>query len=408
MLEKYLLYLLIFLIPVQLGRHFYFDFAAIAGIYSDYLLPTLYLTDIIIVFLIVLDIKNTKPKLTRSTILFFSYLVFTTIFIAVNKWAALYKLIKIFEFYYLFKIIVKSKIQLKGIVTAYSLAIIYSSLLSILQFIQQKSIGGLWWFIGERTFYASTPGIAQAVFMDNLILRPYASFAHPNLFGGFLAIGLPLVFILLIKQSKVTKQKWIYIIAFILGTIALVLTFSRAAWLIFFIGLVVTGFLYFKKIKSGVSKNYNWLFLIFIFLFVISILFPLLTTTRKGSLYERKTLIEASVKNIINNSIFGTGLNNSLIQQYSIMPKNLGLFIAQPVHNIYLLTLVELGLCGFLFLLKLMKNLFNGIRGENLKQNVPFLMMLVLGFFDHYLFTLQQGILIFVLFASLGTKKTNL
>ena len=270
MLTKYLLYLLIFLIPIQLGRHFFFSFTTIAGIPSDYLTPTVYLTDCVILLLIFLDIKSviaseTKPPPKRDPaaagqsrsvpphpakagfamtliqnrilFIFLGYCLFSSIFIAVNKWSALYKFIKIIEFVWLFKIIIRAKLKNEFAIISYSLAIIYSSILAIWQFLLQRSVGG-WWFLGERSFYASTPGIALGSAYDFVFLRPYGTFAHPNILAGFLALGLPLGFINLRKDSKAGKlTRAIYSTTLILGTITLILTFSRAAWAALILGL---------------------------------------------------------------------------------------------------------------------------------------------------------------------------
>ena len=48
------------------------------------------------------------------------------------------------------------------------------------EFIKQASLNGLFWWLGERTFTSSTPGIAKAVIDGRLLMRPYATFPHPN------------------------------------------------------------------------------------------------------------------------------------------------------------------------------------------------------------------------------------
>src|SRR3989338_10956322 len=83
-------YLLIILLPVQLAFHFPASFTQIAGIGSDYLTPTLYLTDIIIWTLIILA----KPLRFLSRLgwknlflifLAFLYLLHSALFVSVNK-----------------------------------------------------------------------------------------------------------------------------------------------------------------------------------------------------------------------------------------------------------------------------------------------------------------------------------
>lgn len=413
MVKRRLLYLLIFLLPLQLARHFFSDFSKIAGIHVDYLVPTIYLTDLIVLTLIFLDIREGKPfsvqgkrKFGKPLWIFLGFTFISSIFIADNTGAAVYKLLKLAEFIWLFSILSEIRPNIRSIVTSYSLAIIYSAILAIYQFLLQHSAGGWWWYLGERSFYETTPGIALGSIWGKLYLRPYATFPHPNVLGGFLALGLPLVFFQFWKDRRSDFIRTIiYSLALILGSIALILTFSRAAILIFIILLILICFSENKKIRNylaGIKRAYLG---IFILLFILSVILPLRLSKsikfNKGSLFERSQLTATALANIFKFPVVGTGLNNSIIYQYQKMPKNFGLFVMQPVHNVYLLILTELGSIGFIFLLYFLNNIFQKINRRNIVRFLPFFMLLVLGFFDHYLFTLQQGGLIFILFTSL-------
>src|SRR5476649_2203358 len=56
--SKLLSYLLIFLLPTQLGIHFWPNFSLLLGIRVDYLSPTLYVTDVVILSLIVINARQ--------------------------------------------------------------------------------------------------------------------------------------------------------------------------------------------------------------------------------------------------------------------------------------------------------------------------------------------------------------
>lgn len=411
MVKRRLLYLLILLLPLQLARHFFLDFSKIGGIYVDYLIPTIYFTDLVIFVLFYLDIKDRKRKIGKPLFIFLSFILITSIFIASNTGAALYKFVKVAEFIWLFLILSEIRPNIKSVVTSYSLAIIYSSILAIYQFLLQHSVGGWWWFLGERSFYETTPGIALGSIWGKLYLRPYATFPHPNVLGGFLAIGIPFVIIQLKKDRAPDGSpagrfvKVIYSIALILGSITLILTFSRAAILIFIIFLILFSLSEKSKVRNyliGIKRAYFW---IFIFLFILSVIFPLTISKsiklKKGSLFERSQLTATTLTNIFKFPVFGTGLNNSIIYQYKQMPKSFGTYVMQPVHNAYMLVFAETGGIGFIFLLYFLKNIFQKISRGNIVRFLPFFMLLVLGFFDHYLFTLQQGYLLVVFFSCL-------
>lgn len=406
MVKRRLLYLLILLLPLQLARHFFLDFSKIGGIYADYLIPTIYLTDLVIFVLIFLDIRDGKRKFGKPILIFLGYSLLTSILIADNKGAALYKFLKLVEFAWLLLILSELRPKISQVVTAYSLAIIYSSVLAINQFLIQHSVGGWWWFLGERSFYETTPGIALGSIWGKLYLRPYATFSHPNVLGGFLALGLPLIFINLFRDKNTDFiRSLIYGLAFILGTFTLILTFSRAAILIFFIFLILFYLSEKSKVRNYLIENKRAYFWIFIFLFILSVIFPLRLSKsiklKKGSLFERSQLTVTALTNIFKFPVFGTGLNNSIIYQYKQMPKNFGTYVMQPVHNAYMLVFVETGCIGFIFLLYFLNNFFQKINRGNIVRFLPFFMLLVLGFFDHYFFTLQQGYLLVVFFSCL-------
>jgi hypothetical protein len=77
------------------------------------------------------------------------------------------------------------------------------------------------------------------------------------------------------------------------------------------------------------------------------------------------------------------------------VPRNSnGILLLQPVHNIFLLIVSEIGLVGFGLFSTLLYFFF-----ENRKWSLRFVMGLVgifiISMFDHYLFSLPQGLGVF-------------
>jgi len=432
-----LFYLLLLTLPTQLGRHFFFDFSHILGIRNDYLTPTVFLTDIIIMLIaaiwIVEKVKSQKSLARLSgqakiksmqlkaapfiLLLVVCYLLFSSIFIAANTWIALYKLIKILEFILLGRIISYIRPNILTAVTVVSIDIFYTSLIAIWQFIIQRSIGGVFWWFGERTFYANTPGIATFSLFGRLVLRPYATFPHPNVLGGFLAVGLPILLFFLIYKiaafSRQQKQRGIFlycwfVICFSAGLLAMLLSFSRAAFLVGFTGFIMV--IFWKKIlRDRVKRNLNLFLIIFYILVLISVAVPLFMYKipfGEQSWRERGELINATLNMINQAPLFGVGLNNSILLLRTFVVNAYGLYIFQPVHNIYLLLMAETGLIGFcIFLIILIKILRQPFRSPPIVI-LAFIQLCLLGLFDHYLFTLQQGQLLFAIFASLALYRT--
>lgn len=439
-ISRALFYLLLFFLPTQLGRHFFFDFSFIAGLPSDYLAPVFYVTDGIIILLFCAwtgeniygflrdTIRKSDKKFLRkfsrvplkfvSSHLFLlaglAYVVFTSIFVAGNSWIAVYKFVKLAEYLILGLVIIRIKPKLQTVIYALSVGVFYSSILAIWQFINQSSAGGLLWFLGERTFRVGTPGIAAFSWGGKLILRPYATFPHPNVLGGFLTITVTLLFFYLVKYRKVQRGSAIIWLSacVILGSIGIFLTFSRSAWICAVAGFTIAGFQHAQRhIVAFVKKHGAFTIGLFYFLIVSSVFVPYVLTTvfslRDQSWYERTKLIERALVMWSSSPFVGVGLGNFTVHMRPII-RNIGdLFLFQPVHNVYLLVLAETGLAGVCFFLIFLRKIFWKSVQNNSLVTITLLQLFFLGFFDHYLFTLQQGQLLFAVFTSLAFLPKN-
>jgi hypothetical protein len=252
-----LFYLLIAIFPIQLGFHFWPSWAMVLGRRIDYLSPTLYATDILIGLLLFswftekvsgdwyLVFRKRKinifTQILNTKTLILCIFVITNILVAASRPVAIYTWLKCVEFFLLGLYIVNTKPKFERIVFFLSISILYSSCIAIVQFILQHSLGDIFWLLGERTFSSSTPGIAQIPLClpwavnCPLLLRAYGTFPHPNVLGGFLATMIPFVIykstnIQIYKLKKQIFLRWFYGITIIFGIVALILTFSRSAW----------------------------------------------------------------------------------------------------------------------------------------------------------------------------------
>jgi hypothetical protein len=86
------------------------------------------------------------------------------------------------------------------------------------------------------------------------------------------------------------------------------------------------------------------------------------------------------------------------------MNPNLQSWDYQPVHNIYLLILAELGIIGFI--LWLIPVLFL-TKKSSFICSLLFIVILAISLFDHYFWTLYFGILLFWLTLGLMQKKLD-
>lgn len=353
--QKLVLYFLVFLLPTQLTIHFWPDYSLIFGIRVDYLAPAVYLTDLLVVILILLNFKQIwKFKVILLLVGLFA-LINTSV--SVLPSVTLFKWLKILEII-LLCIIVKGK----DIKTPLYYSLIFFSLIGIVQFCIGSTLGGLFYYLGERNFSLNTPGIALVELFGQNYLRAYSTFPHPNVLAGYL----------LLSTIYLSYKRVKFRITFIVVVVSFLLTFSLSA----FIALVS-----YLLLKDGLSKKYIFLMLI------VSLILPYFSQFKTNSLSkeisERITLAGEAGSAISENFFLGTGLGT--FPAYSS--------IRQPVHNVFLLVFAELGVAGlvivFISLMKLKKTI-----------NHVLLPMLVIGLFDHYFLTIHQAsILLFIIIA---------
>ncbi|MBI5620820.1 O-antigen ligase family protein [Candidatus Gottesmanbacteria bacterium] len=448
MIHQVFFSLLLIFLPTQLGYHFWPEWAMVLGRRVDYLAPTIYLTDILVgltIFFWGLESVNRIMKYelgimvrihkvtsfvihnSRFIILLLA-LVVINIFVATNRPVAVYKWLKAGEFVLLGWYIVRTKPKLSAISFQLSVGVLYSSILAIAQFFFQHSIGGPLWWLGERTFAADTPGIARYDFNVSLFtfhfslfgLRPYATFPHPNVLGGFLAATLPLLLMSLMRPMGPMSQikKRMYVIVLTAGVIALILTFSRSAMVMggAAIAVAIANIKNQKsKIKNTDQKSKRVKQIIFVgiaiaIVYLLSSVFHLQILQRgEESVVVRQQLNNAATKLWTSSPLFGVGLGNFLVRLPEVLPSRT-IYFLQPVHNIYLLLLSEIGIVGIGLIVFLIANLLNHESGimKHGKDKTKFIIhtslfiILLLGLFDHYPLTLQQGQLLLTVLAGMS------
>jgi len=453
----------IFLLPTQISKHFWPDFSFVSGIRVDYLSPTLYITDILLAILFFMSlfritlrsrnkrlgvikiVHGSRFKAQSCSLKFkilnyklnFSFLTFNfelnmiqisyllillfalilgTIF-SKQTLAAFYGLLKILEFsFFGFYIAFYFKTKnIKNFITTLGLSAVLFSSIGIIQFIKQSSIGGVLYYLGERTFSASTPGIANMNINGELVLRPYSTFPHPNVLAFFLLFVNSLIFFQL-GQEKNIKRKIFFIFVLLISTIALFLTFSRIA---IFLYLILLIYFFIQNIKALGKKMIVMLILgLFLFSLYLNFYYYRFFDSRflLKDLIARRDLIDISFEIFKKYPLFGTGLNNFFFYE-SFYQKNITPVLLQPVHNIFILVLIESGIIVFvlfcLFIYKTFIRAYSGFKKERNKGLINFyaavlfifICMIINSLFDHFFLTVQQGQLILSVIVGLSYTK---
>lgn len=357
-----LISLLSFLLPFQLAHHFNSFPSAVYGFKIDYLIPTLYLTDIFAFLIILKGLENIKLK-KNNFVVFLLFLTFVVInvLISANITASLYRWIKILEMILLGIVIFKTK-KFKvynHFLKPLSYSVVLSTVLGILQFLNKGSLGSIFYWLGERSFNFTDPNIAP---------YPYATFSHPNSFAGFL-----LVFgILIIQYRKKFNLKYFWLLVSLIFT-NLILTNSLNVYITVVLILLLK---YYKKLSLG--------------LFVIDF--------NQRFISHRIELIQASLKIIKDHFMLGVGLNNFIPNLVKVSNKFINAWELQPVHNIFLLVFSETGIIGLSLFMYL-------IISSVTVTNYGLIAILLTGLSDHYWITLQQNLLLFTYVMVISKKQ---
>ncbi len=397
--ENVLLFLTLLFLPTQLGRHFWPPFSFIYSLPIDYLSPTLYFWDLLVIALCSIFIAQGK-HINWTAQSFFYFFILTQALSLLSGLANVgVGLVRLEQYFFagLFGVYIASsdftKIR-KMIFWGIGLSIFLEAFLAASQFLKGGTLG--FWILGERSFTLSTPGIAKFDFYGKQFLRPYATFPHPNTLGGFLVVAA----LILYSIKNLGKQQGSQVIIFLSGFIIL-LSVSRTALVAGFVSALL------------LAKKRGRILLVILVLALLPILyarfssvfnFDSLTLTRRGE------YIEAAFKLWEKSPILGVGLNNFIPADQNLLLSGPSRFL-QPVHNIFLLTLSETGFLGLLGLLGLLGYpIWKQFQISNFKFLIIWGALIFLGMFDHYFLTLPQGYrLLFFLwglsFASISHAK---
>lgn len=364
-----LIQLLSFLLPFQLSYHFRSLATSVYGFEIDYLIPAVYVTDIVALLIIAFGLR--RIKFSKK---FFVYSLLFTVFVVVNILSstlyipAIYRWLKVVEMLLLGLVLINLKDFdiFKHFVKPLSCSVFIVCVLGILQYFAGGSIGGAFYFLGERSFLFNDPNIAPF---------PYSTFSHPNSFAGFLLVFG--IFLLHYRSKFKSRYFWALLV---LVSISLVLTNSLNVYL-------TIGLLMLLKLRENLlrSSKLGVSFGFFAFDFT------------ERFITHRVELIKSSLVMIKDNFWTGVGLNNFIPNLVKVSNSYINAWELQPVHNIFLLVFSEAGALGLLvFCLLLLAGLTTNSYG--------IIAILFTGLSDHYWLTLQQNMLLFTYVLAISRK----
>lgn len=402
MLKRIILFALIFNLPFQLGLHFWPAESFVKSFRIDYLSPTFYLTDLLLslfffvsyrqVIKLVTDKRNRKLLLTYLFLILFNLFASSFSLVTLYGWARL-------TAYLLFFVLLRDTPDLaKKVALPFTVSLLIVLAIAVVQFVRQSSLGGIFYYLGERPFSVYTPNVAKLeTSLLNLplisgdLVRPYSTFSHPNSLAGYLLVA----FLIIPLLSRFSYHRWLVFLV-------ILMTFSKSAFLAF-----ISVFIF----ETTLIQN----LILTLFLTILPLadwLFDIPLWLEK-SFQSRRELLGGGFKVIKENFLTGTGLRQFIPELSQHLPASrLSYQTLQPVHNLALLAFAELGVVGLALVDYLVVKFFvNLAKRENFRILLFQLLSLVLltGSLDHYWWTLPQNQLIIVLgLALLANESTQL
>ena len=234
------------------------------------------------------------------------------------------------------------------------------------------------------------------------MLRAYGTFPHPNNFGGYLAVGV--LTTLALPFTGARKARTISAVVLVIG---LVLTASRSALLGLILGAGLTMFVLYLKNTDLARKLIMPIAISVVGLALAVTLFApsLAAALRGGGALEDRSLTErldqyrewpATMQGL--DWLLGNGPRSYVFTLASLHPDR-GLWEYQPIHNVPLLVLSELGLLGLVVLVAWIITLDQANFARFPRSDAAYAhglgkVLFVIIFFDHYLWSSWSGLVL--------------
>lgn len=299
----------------------------------------------------------------------------------------------------LFLLMIDRNVPVRPLLASFALGLVAPLWLGIAQVVFDASPAFTLFGLAERN--VEHLGDAVTIAQDgSRQLRAYGSFPHPNIFGGYIAVGLLAVIAVLWDRAK--KDLFLAVGLFAAG---LALTASRSAALGLMLGMFLSGLVLRMKdtAKARIAVIPIAIFVIAGALFGTFAVPDLAASLRGGGATEERSIDERAVQyaafpTVIGGGylLSGHGLGTYPFVMADILPTS-EVWDYQPIHNVPLLIIGEIGLLGALVVIAWSSSIdrINFARFPQRDAVMAFAMgnvVLVILFFDHYLWSQWSGL----------------
>ncbi|KKR04072.1 MAG: O-antigen ligase-related protein [Parcubacteria group bacterium GW2011_GWC2_39_14] len=409
---EYLLYLFVFLLPLQ-TRFIYQEFLIKVQPF-EYGRLSIYATELLLGLTIVLGLvfilmkfKSEKLKISfhksklRMILLIIGLISLgINILLATSHELSFYKATQIILAFCFFFLLLIIKPDFKRLSWVFIYSALIQSVLALQQFTAQKVVANKW--LGMASQDPNVLGTPVVLTNAGRWLRSFGGLPHPNILAGFLVVALILILFLSLRDEIKTSKRNLNL-SFVIIFLGLLTTLSKAAILCAII--IFTLALFFTRRDNEPNKKISRLAIVALAVLVFfTVSYPALVFNRvtnanaveQRSYSERVSQYGEWAQVMKSNLFFGTGIGNYALDLQKVKP-NLESWDYQPMHNTFLLIVAEIGIIPFLYIIglciyfarrnKWQIDLFN-------LSHLPLVSLVLLMLVDHYWWSFYSGLML--------------
>lgn len=360
-LKSTLFYLLLFFLPVDVGKSFFYPPDPTIGIR-----PEVRINIPILLFLALAVLISAKVVIRRQPFLFFPKTTIPALlFISLSGLSivkspmvalSLYELLRMvigFLIYFLIaNYIVSERPPIAWVIGVLMASLIVQAGIGILQHYYEGTLGLN--FFGEMELNPAQWGQQE-------ISRACGLMGHPNALGALILLLVPIAGLTALFTTEWKLRCWA-LLATGLSVVALIITYSRSAWAGFILGTCLVAPIGCRRLFRSVSPAQKRRVLAagggLLLASIICVAFFASSIQRRlqvddyGSAESRIPMMVDALQVIQQNYVLGVGLNNysGVVLKYNVTGIHRQ-WQATVVHNIYLLMAAETGVMSLLLFL---------------------------------------------------------